>query len=465
MEVKIPDELIEQIYKGNTVLFVGSGLSAGSGLPTWPALMHEMRAWAEKHGVDLSEDKEEFTQLICQNKLLVAAEYLRERIGEQRFKRFMHSVFRDNTIKPSSVHTILPEIPFAAVLTTNYDVLLESAYAKYQGVRPRTYTQMDTPELADLNVSNEFYILKVHGDIDRIETVVLGQKSYQQAMFASEAYRDFLRTLFMSRTVLFVGFSLNDPDLKLLFDELGTSFKNYGGFHYALMSTGEAGSIQRRRWDRDYRIHIIPYEASKGHPEVYEILSEISEKVAERSVSHALMKVWCGLPHLNFIVEGSSSQGRRLFVEKLVDKIKNESRDYSFFDVHVDMNGVSDQEFFRTVGNKILQRIKTKYPSINVVWNEKDGIEEVLQFKQIVKDITSEIQNFDQLPVRVILLLSDADVLNNFHVRVKATLRTVLDDLSPTVTAVIVAQEIDHADSQKWVGSPWFSVFVSVRLE
>lgn len=378
MVMQIPNELIEQIYRGNTVLFVGAGLSVGAGLPTWSQLMHYMIAWAEDRGVDLSGDKPELMQLIKQGRYLVVAEELRERMGDQRFRTLMQTVFRDDTKVPSPVHTVLPEIPFAAVLTTNYDVLLESAYTWFTGVRPRTYTQADTPELADLHKSKEFYILKVHGDIDRIETVVLGRSDYRQAMFANEAYRDFLTTLFLSRTVFFVGFSLTDPDLLLLLDELGTAFKGYGGFHYALLSTKEAGSIQRRRWERDYGIHIISYKASKGHPEVHALLSVISERVAERIVFDALKTVWRGLPHNHFVVEGPNARARRLFVERLVDTIQKEPRDYSFCVVQLDMEGVSEQMFLPELGARLCQMVKTRYPSIEVVWDEGDALTDSL---------------------------------------------------------------------------------------
>jgi hypothetical protein len=39
MSVNIPYELVEQFVRGNGVIFVGSGLSQGAGLPGWGELL------------------------------------------------------------------------------------------------------------------------------------------------------------------------------------------------------------------------------------------------------------------------------------------------------------------------------------------------------------------------------------------------------------------------------------------
>ena len=52
--VKIPDELIEQIYEGNAVLFVGSGLSMNAGFPSWSELIHRMITWCEEQSIMLN---------------------------------------------------------------------------------------------------------------------------------------------------------------------------------------------------------------------------------------------------------------------------------------------------------------------------------------------------------------------------------------------------------------------------
>lgn len=276
---KIPERLVEDIARDNCVLFVGAGLSMGARLPSWRHLMERMMDWAEEHRVDLSGDRRELKSLIKESEYLLVAEELRELMGKERFKQFMTEVFRDDRLRPTDTHRLLPEIQFSAVVTTNYDVLLEGVYTSPDGGVPRSYTQEDTGALSALHRDGKFYILKLHGDIDRIETIVLGRSDYREVMFANQAYRDFLTTLFGSKTVLFVGTSLTDFDLLLLLDEMRTAFKGYGSFHYALMPQQGAGRIRRKRFERDYGIQIITYLATEGHPEVRQFLEELRDEV------------------------------------------------------------------------------------------------------------------------------------------------------------------------------------------
>jgi len=64
--------------------------------------------------------------------------------------------------------------------------------------------------------SDDFYVLKVHGTIDQIDTIILGRSDYREVMHRSPAYQHHLATLFSTKTILFLGFGLTDPDLLML---------------------------------------------------------------------------------------------------------------------------------------------------------------------------------------------------------------------------------------------------------
>ena len=465
MEANIPDGLIEEIYKGRTVLFAGAGLSASAGLPNWSDLMYRMIQRTKECGVDLSEGNEqELIQLVRDKDFLTVAEDLRNRMGDHNFRIFMRSIFCDSAIIPSRVHTLITEIPFAAVLTTNYDVLIESAYTLSRGVCPRTYIYTDTSEFAYLNKKNEFYILKMHGDIDRFDTIIFGRKDFRELMFKNDAYRNYLKALFMTKTVIFVGFSLNDPDLLLVFEELGAVFKSSGEPHYALMNTKVIGDVQRQHLKEDYRIEVIPYEATTGHPEVYEILSGISEEAAKKVVSYTLEKLRISLLHSNFIVEGPNPRARRLFVEELTNVIREEYDQYSSFVIQVDMEEIPEQRFFQDLYGRLCQIVRERYPSIE--WTQDDNtMGDIYDLKRKVEDIASKIEKLDQKPTRILILFFNADTWNELDVRIKNNLKYLLDELGPTLTAVMVAQKLDTGDRSGWKLSPWFRGFFGVKLQ
>jgi WD40 repeat protein len=193
----------------------------------------------------------------------------------------MREVFQQSKPKPTDAHRLLPSIPFSSVLTTNYDRLLEKVYEdSYKDASFHSFTHRDYPELAMAIRRGEFYLLKLHGTIDRIETIVLGSSDYREAMYRNPAYRQFLKTLFSTKTILFLGFGLTDPDFNFLLEELKTTFNDYIGPHYALMNSIEATPLKWQRFEKDYHIKILPYTPSgPHHPKVIEFLAKLTEQV------------------------------------------------------------------------------------------------------------------------------------------------------------------------------------------
>lgn len=282
MEIHVPDDLVTEI-KGSElskcIVFVGAGLSQGAGLPGWRKLLHLMLDWAGDHRVDMS-DRAELENCINEGKLLMVAEEMRGRLRKDDFRRFMVEKFRKPNPEPTEAHKLIPEIPFAAALTTNYDKLLESAYTLvHRGVAPHVFTHSDHPEVSAALCGEEFYVFKVHGTIDRIDTIILGSKDYRELMNPESSYRNLLTVIFSTKTILFLGFRLEDPDLMQLLDRLGRVFRDYTRKHYALMNTEDVSPIEQKSFERDYNIEIIPYVPSASdHPEVRNFLEELARK-------------------------------------------------------------------------------------------------------------------------------------------------------------------------------------------
>lgn len=130
--------------------------------------------------------------------------------------------------RPSPLLHALAQLDFPIVITTNYDCLFEQALAA-AGKQPRV--SVYTPELeptADPRnpTAQSPVVFKIHGDIARPETVVLTDEDYIQfvlRMSSKDPYDPIPLTLkyFLTGcTTLFVGYSLLDYNLRLLFKTL-----------------------------------------------------------------------------------------------------------------------------------------------------------------------------------------------------------------------------------------------------
>jgi hypothetical protein len=130
--------------------------------------------------------------------------------------------------QPSPMLRALAELDFPLVITTNYDQLFENALAA-AGKQPRVevYTPNLEPTLDHRDPTAESpVVFKIHGDIARPETVVITDEDYIQfvlRMSNKDPYDPVPLTLkfyLTNWTTLFVGYSLLDYNLRLLFKTL-----------------------------------------------------------------------------------------------------------------------------------------------------------------------------------------------------------------------------------------------------
>ena len=121
--------------------------------------------------------------------------------------------------------TWLQGIPFAAILTTNFDGVLAGSLpspAAYLSVlRPKDHRWWNERFWAGARVGPE--VVKLHGDITRDEDeqrIVLSRRDYRQRLYESPGYTTFLKSLFVTKTVLYLGFSFTDVYLNELRSEI-----------------------------------------------------------------------------------------------------------------------------------------------------------------------------------------------------------------------------------------------------
>lgn len=132
--------------------------------------------------------------------------------------------------KPSPVLRALARLPFPLVITTNYDQLFEDAL-RDAGKRPfiSVYNKKGDEPTRDYPANldtREPFVVKIHGDVQSPESIVITDEDYIQfvlRMSDKESYNPVpltFRFFFTKWPTLFVGYSLLDYNLRLLFKTL-----------------------------------------------------------------------------------------------------------------------------------------------------------------------------------------------------------------------------------------------------
>lgn len=271
-----PAKLVDAVAKGRAVLFAGAGLSLAAGLPTWTGLLDQLASAAATGGYLSPAESAQLRRAVKEGKYLMVADRIRRALGSSDFDRALDEIFRGPGLKPTSLHALIAEIGFSAVVTTNYDKLIEGAFASH-GIIPPTYTFDDGPDIISALSHNRFFILKAHGDIDRKTTIILSERDYRNVLYRQPGYRAALNTIFITKTILFVGTSLSDVDVKLILESVSESFSGKGPGHYCLLPQNGIADAEVEHWRDLFGIHLLRYKPSAKHPEVEAFLTELKK--------------------------------------------------------------------------------------------------------------------------------------------------------------------------------------------
>ena len=125
-------------------------------------------------------------------------------------------------IEPGPVHTAFAQLPFDIVVTTNVDFLLERAYEQQR--RP-CEPLLGESQLSIGRGRDATYLLKFHGDLRHPDSLVVTEDDYDGFLRRNPLLTTYLSSWLLGREPVFIGYSLNDPDMReiltLLRERLG----------------------------------------------------------------------------------------------------------------------------------------------------------------------------------------------------------------------------------------------------
>ncbi|MCZ4374293.1 SIR2 family protein [Vibrio diazotrophicus] len=213
------EQLLSAYKKGNVILFVGAGVSMNLGLPSWSELINHI-------SVELGYDPDIYKTF---GNDLALAEYYRiekGRIGPLR--SWMDTQWHSGDVKleNSKVHEYIAKANFPLIYTTNYDRWIEKSLKHYGKEFIKIASVSDMTDIRkDLT-----QVIKFHGDFDDDESIVLDETSYFERLEFESPLDLKLRADVLGKTVLFIGYSLSDINIRLLFYKLSKLWKgNYSG--------------------------------------------------------------------------------------------------------------------------------------------------------------------------------------------------------------------------------------------
>jgi hypothetical protein len=166
----------------------------GKAMPAWPELTAHLASLG-RLSVDPSGP-------------VVASEF-EKRFGRVQLIEAIRKALHTGTAEPGNAHRAFAELPFDTIYTTNFDLLLEDAFTAIKRPFRSLVGELQMPfHGGPLTTS----IVKMHGDLRHEEHVIVTREDYERYVDTYPVIATHLSALLITKTALFVGYSLSDPD-------------------------------------------------------------------------------------------------------------------------------------------------------------------------------------------------------------------------------------------------------------
>lgn len=267
------------LHEGNGVAFVGAGVSKAAGYPTWAELLKDI---GEELGVRSSDIYD----------LAALAQWHISENGGAGVRNVIKAEIGQDRDVPETLQ-VLARLPIRHIWTTNYDRLVERAFGAIS--RPiDTVSGAEDLALKPKPGATRFY--KMHGSVDRLDDIVISTDDYELYRSKRGAFLPLLQAHLSSMSLLFIGLSLTDPNIRHVLSLIRESFTNAPPEHFAIVrppsrddcaSDDEfaARSAQHKLWAKDLRRYgLVTVEVEK-YSEIPDLLRQVERRVAS-------MRVW-----------------------------------------------------------------------------------------------------------------------------------------------------------------------------
>jgi len=266
-----PAALISDIARRRCVVVLGAGISrnsatsAGRQPKNWETFLRD--------AAQTFVPRKHVTALISRNDFLTACEVIKQRLGRDAFIRMLRDEFLSPGYQHAPIHDHVFALDSRIVATPNFDKIYEThANARANGsiVLKHHYD----PDVADVLREDGRLILKIHGSIDSPDRMIFTRSEYAKARIQYRSFYQILDALAMTHTFLFLGCGANDPDLKLLFEDV--FFRHpHSRKHVMALPRGVLHDDVIEILEQTMNLQILTYSPMANHQELTDSVKEL----------------------------------------------------------------------------------------------------------------------------------------------------------------------------------------------
>lgn len=280
--MQIPAPLLEDIAAGKCLPFIGAGFSLnaklpeGRTMPDWPGLT---RVLAGSTGVSKTLGGPE-----------VASVYERS-FGRVQLIEAIRQSLHSDVVEPGNAHREFAQLPFDTIYTTNFDLLLEDAHDLVRRPFRSLVGELQMPFHGGPLTTN---IVKMHGDLRHEEHMIITKADYDNFLEDYPVISTHLSAMLITRTGLFIGYSLSDPDFAHIRAVIRSRLGRFHRMSYIIQFNQTQKRIDKLLSDG---LHVLNFPVTRGES-IDGVLSDFFRTVQEELDARAGKRLRASRPEI-----------------------------------------------------------------------------------------------------------------------------------------------------------------------
>lgn len=284
-----PERLVNSIARRRCVVVIGSGVSRnsvngfGKRPPSWEEFL---RSCARR-----APESEALARAIDGKDFLTACELIKRLVGVHEFVQFVQSEFQQPAYKHALIHEYIYGLDASIVASPNFDNIYETyASAVSAGsVIVKDHTSNDISSY--LLGGDSRLIIKTHGSANNPQDVIFTRMDYAQARTKFMLFYEILKSLVITHTFLFIGCGVDDPDIRMLFEDVQFAYGRMP-YHYMTLPRGDVHEDVLRVISELMHVSFLEYSGEHEHAELTNSLGDLVGQVEELREKVSLSRSW-----------------------------------------------------------------------------------------------------------------------------------------------------------------------------
>lgn len=265
----VPKPLLDDFVLNRVVPFVGAGFSKNADIPA-ELSMPDWDGLGAKVAMEIDDYK-------YANNALDTLSYYEMLYSRPKLIELLLRELHIGKVQPGSTYKAFCELFTDVVCTTNFDCLLEDAYRSLR----QPVSVIATEDRLSIATEGETKVLKLHGDVNHPDRMVVTEKDYDVFINNNPILATYVSSLFITNTMLLVGYSLDDFDFRGLWQLVNSRLGQMSRPAYCVMVGATDACIARFR-RRNIKVINLPGKIENYKQILRDFFEELKEYVLSK---------------------------------------------------------------------------------------------------------------------------------------------------------------------------------------